>query len=698
MGSTADNLLTLVSEKDQRSMVIYKTEPEQVFNSMKTQSWFADVTDEALNKTTGITFPQLTDLLVNDNDFGTTLASFLIPKIQQDHFYLAEHHLYGSSRLGIKNYWPTHYEFSYNYGVNTNTWENEVSNNQLLSLHKPWYSQKLNALINSNQTEPYGNANSNAVVSNRIIGLKNYELTNHLGNVMAVISDKLVDSTTTNLVTDLLPLPSHRKTSLQAVYDYYPFGMLMPNRYAEDHTVQCLPISKNIYYTSWEPIHIAHLEDPATLSNFDVNPTGGGIDIQIEPGEQTLSVLSPSNQGQVVNLSQLITTGVEANKEVNLHVSINNRSADVVSISLQQLNTTTNQWEVFASTTVAREATIELKGTPLYNSAIKINFSANDMDMTISDLFTTRHDLLAGTELALICNGDNDFDKDYRFGFNGQEKDNEIKGIGNSLNYKYRMEETRLGRFFAVDPLAKKYPWYSSYQFAGNTPIWAKELEGLEPKYTSNDENQTVSGSDEGSDYLDTYQGDGNGGWNCTNSDLKKGGGATTKKENSTKNISLNNGIELQNKDFSLLKRPSSISAKMVAGATFYASVGNSGGGFRFKEFVVGGVEFNSNEIKVEGFTYNSSGDSKILRSGFEGGIFGSIGHNVMTLVDKNGIEQEIENNSVSYSFSIFYYESYSNKNTKTGDVVNGNAIGIRFKAAFGMGAEFDASKTFLEE
>jgi hypothetical protein len=47
------------------------------------------------------------------------------------------------------------------------------------------------------------------------------------------------------------------------------------------------------------------------------------------------------------------------------------------------------------------------------------------------------------------------------------------------------MQDTRLGRFFAVDPLTKKYPFYTPYQFAGNTPIEARELEGLEPSHTA---------------------------------------------------------------------------------------------------------------------------------------------------------------------------------------------------------------------
>ncbi|MBU2019658.1 MAG: hypothetical protein KJ941_08430 [Bacteroidetes bacterium] len=67
-----------------------------------------------------------------------------------------------------------------------------------------------------------------------------------------------------------------------------------------------------------------------------------------------------------------------------------------------------------------------------------------------------------------------------RFGFQGQESDDEIKGNGNSVNYKYRMHDPRVGRFFAVDPLADKYPHYSTYGFSGNHVINSVELEGLE--------------------------------------------------------------------------------------------------------------------------------------------------------------------------------------------------------------------------
>ena len=70
----------------------------------------------------------------------------------------------------------------------------------------------------------------------------------------------------------------------------------------------------------------------------------------------------------------------------------------------------------------------------------------------------------------------------YRYGFQNQEKDDEVKGEGNSVNYTFRMHDPRLGRFFSIDNLANKYPWYSPYQFAGNSVILLIDEQGLDPK------------------------------------------------------------------------------------------------------------------------------------------------------------------------------------------------------------------------
>lgn len=58
--------------------------------------------------------------------------------------------------------------------------------------------------------------------------------------------------------------------------------------------------------------------------------------------------------------------------------------------------------------------------------------------------------------------------------------DNEVKGEGNSVNYKFRMHDPRVGRFFAVDPIGGKYPWNSPYAFSENRVMDGIELEGKE--------------------------------------------------------------------------------------------------------------------------------------------------------------------------------------------------------------------------
>ncbi|MFA7326980.1 MAG: RHS repeat-associated core domain-containing protein [Candidatus Kapaibacterium sp.] len=68
----------------------------------------------------------------------------------------------------------------------------------------------------------------------------------------------------------------------------------------------------------------------------------------------------------------------------------------------------------------------------------------------------------------------------YRYGFNGKESDNEIAGDGNSYDYGFRIYNPQIAKFLSVDPLSKSYPWYTPYQFAGNKPIWAIDLDGLE--------------------------------------------------------------------------------------------------------------------------------------------------------------------------------------------------------------------------
>ena len=88
--------------------------------------------------------------------------------------FLTEHHLYGSSRLGLLN--------EYLYGTNPNS------------------------------------------IFTRTVGRKNYELNNHLSNVLTTISDRKVRHSTDNINVD------YYLADVKSTNDYYPFGQELSGR------------------------------------------------------------------------------------------------------------------------------------------------------------------------------------------------------------------------------------------------------------------------------------------------------------------------------------------------------------------------------------------------------------------------------------------------------------------------------------
>ncbi|MCC6818998.1 MAG: hypothetical protein IT245_08920 [Bacteroidia bacterium] len=64
----------------------------------------------------------------------------------------------------------------------------------------------------------------------------------------------------------------------------------------------------------------------------------------------------------------------------------------------------------------------------------------------------------------------------YRYGFNGQEKDDEVSGEGNSNTAEFWQYESRLGRRFNVDPVFKVF--LGSYSCFRNNPIYLIDPNG----------------------------------------------------------------------------------------------------------------------------------------------------------------------------------------------------------------------------
>jgi len=70
--------------------------------------------------------------------------------------------------------------------------------------------------------------------------------------------------------------------------------------------------------------------------------------------------------------------------------------------------------------------------------------------------------------------------KAYRYGFQGQEMDNEVKGEGNSYTTEFRQYDPRIGRWLSLDPLMAKFPHQSPYAAFDNNPIYYSDPLGSE--------------------------------------------------------------------------------------------------------------------------------------------------------------------------------------------------------------------------
>jgi RHS repeat-associated protein len=109
-----------------------------------------------------------------------------------------------------------------------------------------------------------------------------------------------------------------------------------------------------------------------------------------------------------------------------------------------------------------------------------LKISIFDFNTRILSLSNHCHTFLL-PPFGVVLKGRNWSTEEYRYGFNGKEKDDEgMGGGGSTYDYGFRIYNASLGKFLSMDPLNKKFSMLSSFQFASNMPIQAIDLDGLE--------------------------------------------------------------------------------------------------------------------------------------------------------------------------------------------------------------------------
>ncbi len=113
--------------------------------------------------------------------------------------------------------------------------------------------------------------------------------------------------------------------------------------------------------------------------------------------------------------------------------------------------------------------TISSKSIFLYDQNDVFEYKSPEI-LTVSDFYPFGSNL---SDYQWIAQG-----MGYRYGFNSQEKDDEIYGSGNSYTAEYWQYDARLGRRWNLDPVVKHYE--SPYATFANNPIWFVDPFGLD--------------------------------------------------------------------------------------------------------------------------------------------------------------------------------------------------------------------------
>src|SRR5690554_6488786 len=347
--------------------------------------------------------------------------------------------------------------------------------------------------------------NPSVLQSYGILGNRNYELTDHRGNVQTVINDIKYPLSSDNTSIDSY------EVGINSVADYSPFGVELDGRTIENifhhpsqnngsqtqaDTVEIYnnnfdnpPATGSPYYST-EVTLDAHLSNPVWTSstgdftNYNSSGAGSGKSIAITTASADTAYLTLTmdvDSGYELDITSYSfahrssSTGYDSYKLVVNGIEIGRGSIYVASSgSTLQSTGVVNVSNVVSGVTGTVNVVLKLYGG-LHGSTGTFR-----MDDFILNGYTQEENTGNGSGNGYVVMGG------YRYGFNSMEKDDEIKGQGNSYDFGARLYDPRVGRWLSIEPLASKYPDLSPYNFVANSPIIFIDPDGEKiefPKY-----------------------------------------------------------------------------------------------------------------------------------------------------------------------------------------------------------------------
>lgn len=318
-----------------------------------------------------------------------------------DHYAPIEQHIYGSSRLGIRQ---------------DHTAATNITFTALGYDAEGYFATTSYPVITHTPHDL-----SVVTEYNRALGYKEYELTNHLGNVLETVSDRKLSTAQTQVLTSDFASGTGGWTAYGAsvTWDSPNQRLKVDATAAGDGTTHAVTTVRGTHYT---------LSFSVDITNFSIDATA-------------------------------------YDNSSNVLVSRDNISSDgIYSLEFTAVdNNTTVMFSSHVNPPIGNNNIFYIDNVSVGNTMLVENYLADVL--RYSDYYAF------GQQMPGRSGGVN-----YRYGFNGKEQDDET----NTYDYGFRIYNPSLGKFLSLDPLTASYPELTPYQFASNTPIWAIDLDGLE--------------------------------------------------------------------------------------------------------------------------------------------------------------------------------------------------------------------------
>ncbi len=256
------------------------------------------------------------------------------------------------------------------------------------------------------------------------------------------------------------------QASIASAYDYSPFGVMLTGRTFEGKQTICEDSTTLI---TQKPL------EEGFNSWGSWTAMGNGL-VTYVSGEMQVS--NPNTSKKDIGASKAFTTGTGLHN-VSFEV-IGNTCATVViwppsSTPIPiKVSVKDNYGNVVASGDYTTAGTYNLSFTPASASATyTLEFNMTKASafcfFRVDDVVVSYDD----TTTVTVCK---EVEDGYRYGFQGQEKDDQVSGKGNSYTAEFWQYSPRLGRRWNIDPVIKEYE--SPYAAFENNSIWFIDYDG----------------------------------------------------------------------------------------------------------------------------------------------------------------------------------------------------------------------------